>query len=356
MGKFKDVVTEETNPDAFMVVVPDKSPVQQIGKTEIEAAIGRVRFTVPGGENMSTPHLTIIAQESILYRTVPGRDVHYFVSKGQLQKIYDYKYLKNFATFKEQLLSGDESATLDDKYYVLTEDEKIEHNVEPDHIAAKCVLTTARERRQFASEVRMWVEIGFGVEEAAKMARETYGPIGTEAVGVVNPNELDSNGKPKKPPFGWSHLQYAEKLAFKNAVNRKYGIPTADEMQAMAYRMANRAMPEHWQNVDPTQPIDIQARTADLEAIASEIEAESEGMTAEDHEGRLEENVTILRGEDDDDQFIAWVLEKIPYFQNEDHVRAVMVDLKLAYDPIEEDGVFARLEQYAKEQADLKEQ
>ncbi len=264
-----------------------EAPVQVINKDQITAAVGRMKAIVPDSGSMTTEQLTVIAQESILYRTVPGRDMHYFINKGKLQRVPDYKYLKNYATFKEQILSGDDATTLEDSYRPLSEAERVTHGVKDFQVAALCTITTERERRQFALEVKRWRDLGFEPQEALALTRETYGELGTSAVGVVKADV--------SAPAGWSPLQLAEKLAFKNAVNRKYGIPTADEMRGMAHRMAKRAMPEHWADVDPFEPLEVQAKLAQLEAMAEQAQ-EYDGDPGE----RLEENVTLLRGDDDE--------------------------------------------------------
>lgn len=337
-----------------LMTVPE-SPIQQINKDQIEAAINRVRFIIPGGDQMSTGQVTAIAQEAILYRIVPGRDVHYFVNRGQLQKVLDYKYLKNFGVFKEQLLSGDDTATVEDAYRPLTDQERAQHNLGDGHIAAVCTITTKRERAAFAGEVKQWIDMGFGPDQAVKMAKEIYGQLGTSAVGVVLKGDT--------PPKGWSHYQLAEKLAFKNAINRKYGQPTADEMAAFAHRMAQKAMPEHWQNVDPTLPQDVQAKQADYEAITGELVAEHSQMTTEERRERREQNVIIMRGEDegaigDDppveavDGFIDRVLDTIKFFETPGHIKATMAELELEYSLEDEPAIVDALKKYANNTAD----
>lgn len=336
-----------------LMTVP--APIQQINKDQIEAAINRVRFIIPGGDQMSTGQVTAIAQEAILYRIVPGRDVHYFVNRGQLQKVLDYKYLKNFGVFKEQLLSGDDTATLEDTYRPLTDQERAQHNLGDGHIAAVCIITTKRERAAFAGEVKQWIDMGFSPDQAVKMAKEIYGQLGTSAVGVVLKGDT--------PPKGWSHYQLAEKLAFKNAINRKYGQPTADEMAAFAHRMARKAMPEHWQNVDPTLPQEVQAKQADYEAITEEIVEQAQQMTPEESRERREQNVIIMRGEDegaigddyavkDFDRFVDGVLDTIKFFETPGHIKETMAELELEYSLEDEPVIVDALKKYANNAAD----
>ena len=288
MSTMKEIATETNG-----LIVVDDAPIQQIDKSAITAAVERMRVIVPNGNTMSNAQLTVIAQEAILYRLVPGRDVHYFTNGDKLERVYDYKYLKNFSTFKEQLLSGDDCATLDDTYHTLAEEDKIRHGIKTDNIAAACTITTERERKAFAAEVKRWLDLDFEPQQAVAMAKETYGELGTTAIGHVPANT--------PTPKGWSPLQLAEKLAFKNAVNRKYGIPTADEMSTMAYRMAQRAQPEDWKVDHITEPIDIQARLADMEAVAREVQEASADLTPEERIAKTEPKIEIMRGPVDDD-------------------------------------------------------
>lgn len=362
MGHYKNISTES---NGLMVI--DEAPVQRIDKDEITAAVNRMRAIVPNGDKMSVPSLTIIAQEAILYRIVPGRDMHYYEGKNGLVRIPDYKYLKNFSSFKEQLLSGDETATVEDNYRPLTDAEKIKHGIPERCTVAECRLVTKRERRAFGAEVKQWLDMGFTSQEAVTLARETYGEIGTTAVGVWDPEELDRWSKPITPPKGWTPLQVAEKLAFKNAMNRKYGIPTADEMSAMAHRMARRAMPEHWKDEHIDQPIDVQARLADLEAQAEAIQVEAATMTPEEKRDRRQNNVEAMRGpvdapigeepaadpgEMDAAAFFEQAAREIPYYKHAAHAKNTLKKLGLEYDAENEEMLFDELAKYANQKAD----
>lgn len=285
---FKDIDLENS-----LSIEVAEAPIQIVTKEQMTLAVERMKVLVPDADKMSTAQLIQIANESLIYRTVPGRDMHYFIDRGKLCKVPDYKYMKNFADFREQVLSGDDRAVLDESYTILSEEDKMRHGVPTNKIAVKCTIITARERKAFAAEVKQWLDLGFSTKDALGLARETYGELGTSAVGVVKPGgEYDA-------PNGWSPLQKAEKLAFKNAVNRKYGIPTADEMKSMAQRMAYRAMPEDWKNVDPSLPREQQARYAELEAATREVKEARARMNAEEKAAQFKRNVDLMRGEED---------------------------------------------------------
>ena len=362
MSQLKDILTES----GVMVTVPE-APVQQIDKDQITAAVARMRWITPGGEDMSVSSLTVIAQDSILFRTLPGREIHYIETKRGLQRIFDYKYLETLFSFKEQVLSGDSSAQMDKSFRTLSETEKVSHGIPADHIAASCTIITSRDRRQFAAEVKQWIDLGFTPQEAVALAKETYGDLGTTAIGTVDPQRKDKYGKLIPPPVGWSFLQYAEKLAFKNAATRKYGFPTVDEMRAMAYAMAHRALPDDWRNVPNDEPLDIQARLADLEAVARESAELQNGDT---HQDRLERNTDLLRGNDIDDdiidvevvtpnnddeekaRFAEMVKFRIPFYHSDDLVFDIMERLGLSLGEDTEESIFGELASYADSAAD----
>jgi len=273
------------------------APVQIIDQSAITAVTERMKVIVPDAAQMTNYQLATIAQESILYRTVPGRDVHYFLNRGKLSRVLDYKYLKTFADFKEQMLSSDNSAVVEDTYRALSEQEKIAAGIPVEQIASECTLITQRERKVFAAEVRQWIDMGFSGKDALAIAKDVTGDLGTRAIGAVAEKDKYNN---MNAPEGWSPLQKAEKLAFKNAVNRKYGQPTADEMAAMAYRMASRAMPEDWAKVDPTESREIQARYADLEASAREVKEIRAGRTDEENAAIFKKHNDLLHGNEDE--------------------------------------------------------
>lgn len=284
------------------IIEMPEAPIATIDRSQVAALAVRIRSTVPDSGKMSDEQILTIAHESLLYRTMPAVDMHYWVDKqGRLQKSPDYKYLKNMANYREQLLSGDDTATIEDKYTVLNDRQKTDHGV-PDHcIAVECVITTERERKSFFEEVERWVGLGAEFKDAVVLTKETYGEIGDRAVGVVDPTEKDRWGKPVTPPGGWSFQQWAKKLALKNAINLKYGQPTPDEKAAMAYRMAKRAMPQDWENVLPDQPAEVQAYLADLEATARESVEQSEASTPEERNERRRTNNELLYGPTDED-------------------------------------------------------
>jgi len=353
MSQYKNMASE------MGLIVTQPAPIQQVDKSEITDMVNRIKTIVPGGDAMTVAQITVIAQESILYRTVPGRDVHYFLSRGNLQRVYDYKYLKNFANFKEQLLSGEQSATIEEQFRPLTEQEKITHGIEPDCIAALCTIKTPRERRAFAAEVKQYLEMGFDNDLAIKLAKETYGEIGTSAVGVIDPNELDRNGKKSEPPTGWSFMQLAEKLAFKNAINRKYGIPAADEMQALAYSMAQRAVPNDWKNVDPLVARDTQAKLANLTAVAREVKERDGSISPDARKEEMTRNVILMRGKEENgiglseaEVFADEVIRAIPFFVNQAHVFATLLQLNLQFSQENRDNCFNQLSIFANQETD----
>lgn len=270
----------------------DKAPVEIVTREQVEATIAKIRVMVPDAAKMSESELKHIAQESILFRTIPGKDVHYFKnpSSGKLERVEDYKYLISFTENRERIISGD--ATLKIKYQSqpLTPEEKIREGVGQDDYAVKVIVTTTHDADAFRREVKAWMDLGLNVKDAMTAAREAMnGEIGVTAVGVVRKGD---NNIPK----GWTPLQKAEKLGIKNAIHKRWGAPTVDELSAYVRGMAKLASGEDWQTVPVDLPAEAQARYADLNAIARDVAERSADMTIEQHEERLVTNVAILRG------------------------------------------------------------
>lgn len=352
MATMKNVLL---NQNGELMVIDQPAPIQRIDKSAIDAAVARVGYLVPNVT--SKQHLTTIAQETILYRLVPDRDVHYFEKGGKLHRVYDYKFLMNFAIRKEKMITGRKDATLEYDERPMTDEERVLHGVGENDFAAVVTITTDNDRQRFANEVKRWKETGLNVKEAIAMARELLGEIGVSAVGVVEARD-------NIVPVGWTKQSKAGKLALKNAINRRYGIPTADEMIAMAREdMSIGTQQQDWDNVPIDEPIDVQKRLAQLEAISREAKAAAANSTAEERAERLEGNIILLRGEDEgaigDDwavtaepQFVYRVIEEIPFYGDDRSVLAALQDLGLKYSAANEDMLIDELARYAARLAD----
>lgn len=290
------------------LMVKDKAPVEALSKEQIVAIIERMKVAIPDGPRMSPAQLTAIAQESILYRTMPGRDVHYFLDKdNQLKRVDDYKRLVAWAISRERYLTGDQSATFEAVYQELGNEDKAREGVKAEDFAAYCAITTSKERKEFAAEVRQWIEMGFKPQEALAVVRQNLGEIGTRAIGVVSSKDWNI-------PTGWSKMQKAKKLALKNAINKKWGSPSVDELQMMTKSLARiDTIEADWDNVPIDQPAEVQARQAELEATFRQVVESGQGLTPADRKERLSSNVAILRGEDDTP-----IGENAPMFKNLD--------------------------------------
>jgi hypothetical protein len=351
-------MTTENN----LMVLGD-SPIEAVATEKVKAMAERVRTLVQDGHKLSGAQALTIAQMSILTRTLPGRDVHYFLDQnGNLKMSDDYKFLRAWAVRREQFVTGDQAATFEDVYTELDDTAKLREGISPNDFAVYCTLTTKRERDNFRREVKGWIDLGFTPDEAVNMARSVLGTIGTRAVGVVNANDglTNSNGESKKVPKGWSLMQKARKLAFKNAVHAKWGQPSIDDTQQMVKAMARGEVIEaDWEEVPTDVSAEEQARYAEGNAIARKVKAESEAMTPGQRQERKAVNTEVMRGDNDSgigatdwERFIARVKKDIPYFTTEGQIRLALAGLE--YHPEIEDECFDELAVYANRQADLK--
>lgn len=357
------------------LAILENSPIEAVNKDQMLAAVNRLMAVVPDGNKMTPEQLMVVAQQSILTRTLPGRDIHYFLDRnGNLKQSEDYKFLVAWAIQRERYLTGNPEATFEDSYHELTDQEKISEGVLPDDFAVYCTITTAKDREMFRQEVKGWLDLGLDPDKAVALARETLGNIGTRAIGVVNLEDAywkDNNGeynmKKSKMPTGWSPRQKCRKLALKNAIHAKWGVPSVDDLQQMTRGMARvDTTAEDWQNTPVDVPAEEQARYAELEAMKRTAQAVN--LTPDQHTERLEDNVIILRGDEvdgigDDWQdfsnndfldFAEKMMEAVPFFETSLQIEAALKKLELTYDPENEDFLSNELAKFANNAADSK--
>lgn len=347
-----------------LITLPE-SPIEAIPSEKVKAMTDRVKALIPDGPKLSPAQAITIAQLSILTRTLPGRDVHYFLDKhGNLKMSDDYKFLRAWATRREQFVSGSQTATFEDIYEELDEAAKIREGISSNDFAVFCTITTARERENFRREVKGWLDLGFNPDKAVEMAREALGTIGTRAIGVVNANDgrASGEGESSRIPKGWSLMQKARKLAFKNAVHAKWGQPSIDDIQAMVKAMARGdVIDADWEEIPADVSAEEQSRYAELNAVARKVEEKSAEMTSAQHKERQAANVEIVRGpadetigESDKERFAKIILKQIPFYSSESQIWMTLLSLQLQYDPENEEFLFNELAAAASRQADAK--
>lgn len=348
-----------TNGNTLMIL--DDSPIEAVSSEKVKAMAARVRVLVADGHKLNDHQALTIAQLSILTRTLPGRDVHYFVDdRGNLKMSDDYKFLRAWAVRREQFVTGDQSATFEDVYTDLDEVTKLAEGISPNDFAVYCTITTKRERENFRREVKGWLDLGFNPDEAVKMSRSILGTIGTRAIGVINANDATDANRDRKITKGWSPMQKARKLAFKNAVHLKWGQPSIDDMQQMVRAMAKgEVIDADWEEVPADVSAAEQARYAELNAVARQVKDESATMTPADHRERLAENkigrdTEEAIGESDKERFATRIKKEIPFYTNEPQIWMALVRLGLNYDPENEAMLFDELAKDANRQADMK--
>lgn len=301
----------------------DESALGRIALDDITTSIDILKATIPGGEKMPRGVLGAIAQDSILTRTIPGREIHYVYYKDKktgemkLMKIDDYKLLVRWANEKEQMMSNDPSATIKDSYRSPTEEERQEEGLAVGDVAQYCTIIS---RRDYADIKEMRNELDATFEEAISL-------VGTTAIGVVKAND-------NKIPSGWSRGQKARKLALKATIRFRYGQPSMDEMEAMRRRWAKRADPQDWAQVDQSLPFEAQARLANLTAIGREAQEAAVQRSPGERKVALEERTSILRGpveevgigDDGPEENFAEAAEKATKFTNEIIAKALAVE------------------------------
>lgn len=337
------------------------SPIEAVATEKVKAMADRVRTLVQDGGRLSPQQALTIAQLSILTRTLPGRDVHYFLDKsGNLKMSDDYKFLRAWAVRREQFVTGDQAATFEDAYTELDDTQKMSEGIAHNDFAVFCTLTTKRERDNFRREVKGWIDLGFTPDEAVKMARSILGTIGTRAVGVVNANDglTNSSGETNRVPKGWSLMQKARKLAFKNAVHAKWGQPSVDDLQQMVKSMARGdVIDADWEDVPADVTSEEQARYAEGNAVVRKVKAES--LTPDQRQERKAANAETMRGSGDDaigesdkERFARRVIKEIPFYASQSQVFMTLLQLGLEFSLETEELCFDELAKDANRQAD----
>jgi len=342
------------------LITVNESPIEAVPSEKVKLMAERVRVLVPDGHKLSPAQALTIAQLSILTRTLPGRDVHYFLdAQGNLKQSDDYKFLRAWAIRREQFVTGDPAASFEDVYDELDEAAKLREGISPNDFAVFCTITTKRERDNFRSEVKGWLDLGFKPDKAIEMAREVLGVTGTRAIGVINANDASDNNRDRKITKGWSPLQKARKLAFKNAVRLKWGQPSIDDTQAMVRAMARGEIIEgDWDEVPADVSSEEQARYAELNAIKRHVETESAGLTTEQRQARNGGNITLMRGDKDSpigesdwELFVSRVKKRIPFYTSEKQITEALGSL--AYSVENEELCFDAVAKYASSKADI---
>jgi hypothetical protein len=130
----------------------------------------------------------------------------------KLGKSDDFKLLVRWANEKEQMMTGDPSATFKDNYRNLTDEERASEKVAPNDTAVFCTIISDRDM----ASVKGWRDAGASFQEAIDLC-------GTTAIGVVRAGDT-------KIPTGWSAGQKARKLAQKACIRARYGQPSMDEL------------------------------------------------------------------------------------------------------------------------------
>lgn len=337
------------------VALYDQSALGAVALTQITEAISILRHTLPDGANMTKEQLGAVAYDAVTTGTMPGREVHYFSYKDKktgtmkLGKVDDYKLLRRWGIEKEQMIAGDPSATVQEKYRDLTDEERTKEKVPPNATAVYCTLLSSHRDKK---EVKEWMATGATFEQALDL-------VGTTAVGVVKADD-------RKIPTGWTHGQKARKLAQKNAYRVRYGQPSMAEMTAMRRRWAEKATPEDWMQVEQSLPLEAQTRMARLLAANREWAAESEAnpLTAEEHGIRLRKNADLIRGPEEvgigDDEPVetlaelidrqtSLILKTIPWFGDTSIIDDAMDKLGIDFD---DPDLVTKLEAWGSTQAD----
>lgn len=335
--------------DEKALTIIQDAPLAQISREQFENSVARLRAILPDGPQMSVGQLSAVAMHSLLTGTIPGDEVYYFLNGGKLCKTEDYKLVKRWAVESERRRTGDAAATISENYAVLTSGEARAEGLAEGDIAVWCTVVSSYDQPQ----VKRWIDAGL-------TSREAFDLVGTKAIGVIKKAELGNI------PKGWSPMQKARKLALKNALRFRFGKPSPFELQQQAKSLARGDVTEgDWEEVPANMPPEVQARYAELTAVARQVTEAGAELLPDEHVGRLQSNADLLRGADEgaigeeqepgpDELFFMAVCRSIPYFRHPTHVKNTIGKLGLSYDPAQEDALLDALDVHARRRADEK--
>jgi hypothetical protein len=350
----------------IVIINQNLAPMERISLDQLITVSEQVKVRIRNAAQMTEAEVRTIAQEAILYRIVPGQDVHYFVnereekdSRGQiinvtrtLERVFDYKFLMNLAHWLESRRTGLPNPQLEPIFPPMDDKARAREGLHQNDMGAYCTLVSQADRKLHRQEIAEYIKMGLKPEIAVETVERLYGRPGTTAIGVVRGNDY-------KIPSGWSKLAKAQKLALKNAIMRRYGLPTADEMMYLARERASIARPDDWNEVDPFLPIEAQARQADTIALTREIVEENRNLTPEQQQAKKKNNVNLMRGEDeggigesDREEFVRDVLRDIPFYTSESQIFMTLLNTGLEFNQEIRDLCFDELEQAANLETD----
>lgn len=318
-----------SNNNKALTVKNIDAPVSWGDREEIDAIAKRLKAMLPNGNRMTNEQAFAAAQYAQLTTLDPFSGGFYVIPGGGIHN--HYATIAAWAQDKEPF---------NDKYFPLDADEMRFEGINPDEVIAAWKCYVLKDSK--AELLGTYLKAGIGLQDALDLAA-------TRGIGVITKSDtVDKFGKPMSPPKTWTWDKKAQKRALTDALKRSHGKPTAAELRAMSERL-------HKDSPD--------ARLAALEKLGGQVLIESGGMTPEQHQDRLQDNVKLLRDQGDGDigedwqaedyaRFVARVKFQIPFYATNEQVGEAMGKLELEYSAANEDMLFDELARHANEQAD----
>lgn len=266
----------------------DAAPESWGSRSELVAIANRLRTMLPGGEKLTTEQALALAQYSQLADANPFRGELYAMTnyKGEVTFVEGYKLLVRWAKQKCGYI---------ETYQEISEDAKARMGLNPkEDTAFTCFIL----RDDQKGTLREFVDLGFTAQEA-------FDKVASSATGVVTKKDRVGKKGPIPPPKGWTWHDVAKKRALKNALNISHGAPSPRELAQASWQVGNiSTLPQDWQQTPDhiAKNQEMVERYAAMQAREREQLENDAEMTTAHRKERMAENVTILRGSDDDYQ------------------------------------------------------
>lgn len=250
---------------------------------EIEQYGNRLRFVLPGGEDLS-PEGAVRAADY-------GKAIDANIFRGEIYAWEDHRGLHIAEGYKLLVRWARRQSDFFDKDEELTGAELEERGLDP------------------AEDIgyRVWILREDKLPALERLAKvvdfdKAYQMIAQSAVGVVTKKDRTTKqGGDKDPPVGWTWHDVAIKRALKNALSKAYGIPSPREIAEESWMVGDvRTKAEDWREAyDGERPYtpEEQARLAAAVALERERKAEFDALTPEEKQARVEDNSRALYGD-----------------------------------------------------------
>ena len=263
---------------------PPRSVTIYAQETEIEQLGNRLKFVIPGGEDLS-PLGAVRAADY-------GRAIDANLARGEIYAWEDSKGLHIVEGYKLLVRWARRQSDFLDREERLTPREMEERGLDPEKDIGYRVWILREDKIPTLNKLIAQMA-PFAAHMDEPPYDKAYREVAQCAVGVVTKKDrLTKKGDDKDPPTGWTWHDVAIKRALKNALNKAYGIPSPREIADESWRVGEvQTTEQDWEIVNeemPDAPKQERELLAAQLALSRERQAELEAMSPEERQAALD--------------------------------------------------------------------